>query len=166
MNTPYLVQRLKKPVNYVNPFDGFGAGGLKNGGIKEDAMTVLRKVMTFDYMGAAEFEWGAIPKALQVLNDAPELATHTIHHVTKPNIYLIALPKDIEEVIEWVESAADGVHSHLKEHLGFREALAGPEFSDTVGWLKIEEDRHCESPFMFFIDKQMFDDTLTLFKED
>lgn len=53
----YLVQRLNRPTNgYDNPFS-FG-GGLKNGGLSEDAMKLLRPIFSFDYMGSAEFEFG------------------------------------------------------------------------------------------------------------
>jgi hypothetical protein len=39
-------------------------GGLKNGGLSEEAMEILNPIMRFDYMGSAEFEFGALPEAL------------------------------------------------------------------------------------------------------
>lgn len=68
---PWLIQRLEKP--YVatgdvapiftdNPFS-FG-GGMVNGGFSKEAWAIVKKICGFDYMGSAEFEWGAVPKAL------------------------------------------------------------------------------------------------------
>lgn len=63
----YLIQRLQTPQDYGkfkdNPFN-FG-GGLKNGGLSEDAMKLLRPIFSFDYMGAAEYEFGEVPRAMQ-----------------------------------------------------------------------------------------------------
>lgn len=162
MKKPYLVQRLLKPVNYENPF-AFG-GGKINGGINKEAMKIISKVMSFDYMGSAEFEWGAVPKALDVLNSAEKLSTFTLHDDKKVDIiWGICLPKDEEEVIKWVADALVGIHGHMKERLGFKEALAKEKYARAVGWLRIEDDNYCESPFMFFIDKEMFDNVLQLF---
>lgn len=157
----YYVQRLLKPVNYISPF-AFG-GGLINGGINKEAFQLIKKVMDFDYMGSAEFEWGAVPTALQVLNEAPELATFALRIDAVERIWGICLPDDKEEVMKWVADASKGEHGQLKERLGFKEALAGEQYAEAVGWLKIEEDKKCKSPFMFFIDKQMYEDTLKLF---
>lgn len=162
MNTPYLIQRLEKPYDYENPF-AFG-GGLQRGGIDKEAFQLIKKVMSFDYMGSAEFEWGAVPKALQVLNEALDLATFELKDSTEtPIIWGICLPKDEEEVIKWVADASVGTHGRLKEHLGFKEALGKEKYTKAVGWLKIEENDYCDSPFMFFIDKQMYEDVLKLF---
>ena len=57
---PYLIQRLEKSKNYVNPFS-FG-GGLVNGGLSKDAMSLLKPIFSFDYMGSAEFDFGVLPK--------------------------------------------------------------------------------------------------------
>ena len=65
MKNVYYVQRLKKPTGAVNPFS-FG-GGLINGGLHPAAIEMLKNVFSFDYMGAAEFEWGAVPTAIKAL---------------------------------------------------------------------------------------------------
>jgi len=60
-----LVQRLTvvSPDGRLNPFS-FG-GGLSGGGLTYDAISYLP--FHFDYMGAAEYEWGAVPDCLQTL---------------------------------------------------------------------------------------------------
>ncbi|KKL26470.1 hypothetical protein LCGC14_2394990, partial [marine sediment metagenome] len=71
MQRTYLIQRLHKPhqiggnedfKKLVNCFS-FG-GGLKDGGLSDEAMKLIIKIWRFDYMGSAEFEWGAVPESL------------------------------------------------------------------------------------------------------
>lgn len=74
MERTWLVQRLTKPwptprgeksllaLFGENPF-AFG-GGYKNGGLSNEAMALLRPCFGFDYMGSAEYEFGAVPQAL------------------------------------------------------------------------------------------------------
>lgn len=65
----YLIQRLKRPYERTEHGDFmqkaarvFGEGmGL---GLSDKARELLRDVCRFDYMGAAEFEFGAIPRTL------------------------------------------------------------------------------------------------------
>jgi hypothetical protein len=162
MKSVYYVQRLNAPAQ-PTPFD-FG-GGYLNGGINKEAMAIISKVFSFDYMGSAEFEWGAVPTALQTLNAADKLATFTISTRVDGEdkmIYGICLPHVVDDTIAWVVAAAKGNTGNLKENLGLGEALRGNEYARTKGWLKIEEDKRCDEPFMFFIDKDMFTNTCTL----
>jgi len=67
---PWLIQRLNRPYadkdrGGTNPFS-FG-GGLVNGGMSKEARKFLASFWEFDYMGASEFEWGAVPAAMQAL---------------------------------------------------------------------------------------------------
>lgn len=69
---PWLIQRLEKP--YEKRGDGldlgevfsFG-GGLLRGGMSKEAHALVSKLWRWDYMGASEFEWGAVPAALSAL---------------------------------------------------------------------------------------------------
>ena len=63
-SNPYLVQRLQEPQGGHGMFP-FGGGG--NGGFSVDAMKLLASVFTFDYMGAAEYEFGAAQQTVQAL---------------------------------------------------------------------------------------------------
>jgi hypothetical protein len=64
METSKLIQRVRKPrVNKLamhNPFT-FGAGG---GRLRPEALDLLAPVFSFDYMMAAEYEFGAVPEGL------------------------------------------------------------------------------------------------------
>lgn len=161
MQRVYYVQRLEKPRGNVNPFS-FG-GGLVNGGISKEGMDLLKDILSFDYMGSAEFEWGAVPTALQALASTKMKAATNIITCHKQEVYIIAPEAIIAEVTEWVTNAADGNHGQLKESLNFKRALLKEKYATAVGWLKIEDDRRCDEPFMFFIDKQMFENVCKLF---
>lgn len=88
----WLVQRLQKPPSggflglaKDNPFS---FGGVRNGGLKPEAMELLRDLWSFDYMGAAEFEFGAVPKALAEIyrrdNNVAWTLDIALSQVTKP----------------------------------------------------------------------------------
>jgi hypothetical protein len=66
----YLIQRLGRPhfrngTPFLNPFS-FG-GGQANGGLSDEAANMVAQVFSFDYMGSAQYEWGAVPKALSMI---------------------------------------------------------------------------------------------------
>lgn len=69
---PRLIQRLNPPQEAgpggltASEVFSFG-GGLKNGGLGDEAMALLKPHFSFDYMGAAEFEFGDLPKSLSGL---------------------------------------------------------------------------------------------------
>ncbi|KKS64951.1 MAG: hypothetical protein UV32_C0003G0012 [Candidatus Collierbacteria bacterium GW2011_GWF2_42_51] len=73
MRCTRLIQRLEKPIGRASPFS-FG-GGLKNGGLSKEAMDVLGDIFNFDYMGSSEFEWGAVPAALNFIAEQSSLKT-------------------------------------------------------------------------------------------
>jgi hypothetical protein len=147
---PYLVQRLKKPIGQVNPFS-FG-GGYKNGGMSDEAMAILKEIFSFDYMGSAEFEFGAVPKAFQALTE--EQANLVIE--TEGKVFILCPKEYVNEAKAWVKGASIGQHRQLKESLGLQRAL---QEGDTLGWLCIDEN----NPFMFFIDETMFNSMCKVF---
>jgi len=77
----YLVQRLIAPFEATSKGDwqekvqrvfGEGGGGL---GLSDEARALFRNVCSFDYMGSAEFEFGAIPKTLNRIYEQQDLTT-------------------------------------------------------------------------------------------
>lgn len=76
MKETFLVQRLNKPIKKTGgPLDNahrvLGGGMLQ---LSEKVWNVLDPIFTIDYMGSAEFEFGAIPNTLQgLLRDKEEL---------------------------------------------------------------------------------------------
>jgi len=163
----WLIQRLEKPVKPFivagkeidNPFS-FG-GGLKNGGLSDTAMGHLRKIMSFDYMGSAEFEFCAVPAAFQMIAQAADkelLVTGKCMFNSK-DIYYLA-PKDMTEYVEKVICDLCNDKLRLKEasHLDY---VVNKKYdwqsTRTVGWLELNNG------FMFFTDKVMFTQVCELF---
>jgi hypothetical protein len=163
MKCTYLVQRLEKPRGFVNPFS-FG-GGYKNGGLSDKAMDILKSIMSFDYMGSAEFEWGAVPAAFQFLAEQASkgnILTGDIATVNGKHVYYLS-PKEYcreaaARILKFLETE-DEYKLNLKEHCGLREAVFGngKYKSDVVGWLEIDNG------FMFFTDVEMYQNVCKLF---
>jgi hypothetical protein len=72
MDRTLLVQRLEAPAGDRDIFDDnpyVNSGGVANWGISDEFMKLLKGAIQLDYMGAAEFEWGAIQKGLKKIAD-------------------------------------------------------------------------------------------------
>ncbi len=116
MIKPYLIQRLKKPTNPKNGLlskvvESFNfGGGYKNGGLSKDTMELIRNIFSFDYMGSAEFEYGALPKALDkiatnISNTTFEISCKTRNGNTS-TIYAICNSTDVNEIKDWLYAKA------------------------------------------------------------
>ena len=176
----WLVQRLRKPRNFGplggNPF-AF-RGGLKNGGLSDEAMEIIGCVFGFDYMGAAEFEFGAVPKALHEIAKAADkgkLAAFPFDialSAVEPNwrdrkspapdgsatVYVLC-PRDWgAEVERRVREWAAKDHT-MKEptHLPNTLRPYSEWDGDTVGWLELDNG------FFFFTDADMWARTCSIF---
>lgn len=169
----WLVQRLEAPRGAANPFS-FG-GGLRNGGLSDEAMGLLRGVFSFDYMGAAEFEFGAVPEALGAIASNKRLTAFAFEvplskvakgfRETEPpaarakaTVYVICDERHVDAVKEFVRlDAARKVD--LKESTRLSEVLrpSGPYQPTVVGWLELNNG------FFFFTDEQMWLNTALLF---
>lgn len=181
MRSSWLVQRLEKPRQITiagksmdNPFS-FG-GGLRNGGLSEEAMKLIREIFSFDYMGAAEFEFGALPKTLQKMAGDHDKMVATsfeipLKDVTKnwqdkskkdpegsATVYVLCRQDDYEEVESRIREWATG-KEELKCQTNLSSTLRPYHEWDgeTVGWLELDNG------FMFFTDKEMWEKTADLF---
>lgn len=164
LNRTWLIQRLNKPyggkgIFKDNPFS-FG-GGLINGGLSKEAMDLLRPIFSFDYMGSAEFEFGAVPKSLDhIIKNIKEYNARTIK-IAKQPVYVIApaaLSEKIDELLN--QLAKDKIH--CKESVNFDSALGLDKYfpkekCNTIGWLEL--DNH----FMFFVDETAYKSVAILF---
>lgn len=178
MESSWLVQRLKKPYGRVNPFS-FG-GGLRNGGLSDEAMELLTSIFSFDYMGAAEFEFGAVPKALQVIaKDSEKFGAYSFNiplkkvakgwrdkSTDKPEgdvtIYVICRKSDYDEVeariISWASEPYEKTNQ-LKETTLLSQTIR-PDSNwepGVAGWLELDNG------FFFFLDKEMWKKTADMF---
>lgn len=157
LNQTWLVQRLLKPTkgDYDNPF-AFG-GGLKNGGLSENAMKLLRPIFSFDYMGSAEFEFGAIPAFFKdIAENIKQYSTWEISIKTTP-IYVIGRTSLKGDISNRILELSKMKYGGLKEYCGLYQALEKKD-SQYIGWLELDNN------FMFFIDKSIFEKTASLFE--
>jgi hypothetical protein len=179
----WLVQRLNTPHTGVwgkdkdNPF-AFG-GGLRNGGLSDTAMDLIRGIFSFDYMGAAEFEFGAVPTALDGLAKAhKQLVADTLtipladvartwHDKSTGDpdgdalVYVLARAEHLDDVKQRITDIAAGNYQ-LKESTHLNAVLrphADPDRwqPETAGWLELDNG------FAFFTDRQMWQSTCELF---
>lgn len=187
MQRSWLVQRLRKPppqhatARFMdNPFS-FG-GGRKNGGLSSEAMGLLREIFSFDYMGAAEFEHGAVPRAFQRLAECDELVASVFpiplvdvpphwkdRRKSAPGgsawVYILCRKVDEGEVQRRITTWATTREHELKppdslmEPTNLASSLRPHDEWDTerCGWLELDNG------FMFFTDKEMWAKTAGLF---
>lgn len=179
MKRSWLVQRLMAPrqksVLGDNPF-AFG-GGLRNGGLSDEAMGLLREIFGFDYMGAAEFEWGAVPKALEkIAKDAEDYRassfTISLDKIKRswneegeregpdPEIFVICKRDHKTEVRKRIEDwATNSVGEDLKEWTQLSTTLVPTKdwHKEVQGWLELDNG------FFFFVDREMWEKTAGLF---
>jgi len=168
MKRSYLIQRLQKPLGYDNPFS-FG-GGLKNGGINEENMEMINKVFSFDYMGAGEFEFGAVPESLKEIMEnisdfvSGSMTTHwkTLRWKTgetvkgDSKVYFLCHKDHRKEVKKRIAGWAmdRNISGHTKCGVRLHSS-----FDDQTchGWFELDNG------FFFFTDKTMFENTCKLF---
>ena len=160
MKHSYLIQRLRRPHDSVNPFS-FGAGG-PYGGFNPEALAIVSKVWCFDYMGAAQFEHGAVPEALErIVQYAHQgrARNHTLF-LDEHSVYSLSEQGTEQEVAQRItQMYADERAMNLREDCGLRASLENKD-RDVVGWLELE------NAYLFFIDETMFRGALHLFGID
>jgi rhodanese-related sulfurtransferase len=171
----YLIQRLNAPYGGINPFS-FG-GGKVNGGLSKEAAVRLSDIFAFDYMGAAEYEWGEVPEAIEVLGQAAkdgELVRHVVgidmpnatnkgatiqeHQEAEPvTVHVICRKGHEDEIAKRVLVWARTPHFDRPTELRPRDwemldrAVQDPENARTMGWLVLND------PFFFCLPEVMAD---------
>lgn len=174
MKRTWLIQRLLKPKNNkIFAAFSFG-GGLKNGGLTDEAMELLGEILSFDYMGAAEFEWGAVPEALRCLAKTKELSKHSIIIQAKDikdrwppregekyddtEVFVVCNKEQKDEVDKVIRSC---FNSSLELKEPAYAALAVNKkcdpYRDIQGWLELDNG------FFFSINKDMWEKMCKLF---
>ena len=163
MKRSWLVQRLKQPypqdsiLGVDNPF-AFG-GGRRNGGLSDEAMGLLRGVFSFDYMGAAEFEWGAVPEAMQALAKQAKKLTAYTADLGEGTVYVLCQRAHVDEVNARLTEWATTEYVEMKEQTCLYRALHPRDDWDrqVCGWLELDNG------FFFFTDAEMWVATARLF---
>lgn len=188
MKRSWLVQRLVEPRRVANVF-AFG-GGYRNGGLSDEAMNLLSPIFSFDYMGAAEYEFGDVPKAIQKIvqhreDDALSAVTMTIPLKDVPapadaatlegDATIYVLTRD-----EWVDETCDRIYdwargNDIVTYLDKRRTKRNPNvirdetrLSSTLRpygeWDgEVQGWLELDNGFMFFTSEEMFTKVKKLF---
>lgn len=133
---PYLVQRLRwtgKTDN--NPYHAKDGGE----GVK------IRDFFDFDYMGSAEFEWGAIPAAKRALRaelEALEWPEPEKIEVEGHVFWFVGGPRDRELAETWVCEELKSDFTGMKEGSRLRQAVTEPDTWSPNGWWAIDGGGH------------------------
>jgi hypothetical protein len=195
MKRSYLIQRLQKPeywerkdkegnvVKIDNPY-AFG-GGLTNGGLSKEAMALLREIFSFDYMGSAEFEWGAVPAALRFLVErayVPRFKSKTLLFLAKLFKINIWENKLVAGVVqntkaplkpvwfvcpkEYEKEVRERIYAFRKDEPGWSRTpgFGTREYCGLHDYFAKDDDYHkknlgwleLDNGFAFFVDKEMF----------
>lgn len=177
----WLIQRLTKPFAGADgppPSAAYREALLAEPPVPKEVAQMRAGVFNFDYMGSAEFEFGAIPKALRAMARAAGEFESSKIHIKKADVgtsrwlktapprdavvYLVARAEHVEHAARVVRSEAKHDGSRLKEATRLVDALHGPRRdSDSLtlccGWFELD------NLFWFFTDKAMHDGVCALF---
>ena len=140
----------------------------------KEAMEALAQIWSWDYMGAAEFELGAVPEAFGKMEDKELVASFfTIPYKYefrgwketpaqtfegKAQVFYLCIKEHEDEVKErmkrWAKKEPSyGGPDNTKERIRFNEGIADtPEDIDSgiVGWFELDNG------FFFFSDEKMW----------
>ena len=179
------IQRLTKPLvrkggeAVANPFS-FG-GGLRHGGLSEEALELLTPIMGFDYMGSSEFERGALPEALHKMANAGQLMAFSMEVETgaksdgydkneadgalKDTVFVLCPSPWREEVEKRIKKFAkkDDMRETRERVLlerSIRLRAKGEHEPNILGWIEINNG------YAFFIDEEMWRKTCAVFGVD
>ena len=121
MQKPYLIQRAS-----------FEDRSHKSG---------IDSILSFDYMGSSEFEWGALPKSLNRIRDHKADYVYLTFMIKDKSITVYCKSSDVSEVDAYLNTLVEN-KIHLKEWSGFDKYIKGGDyFSDRFQfWWDIDND--------------------------
>jgi hypothetical protein len=184
----YLVQRLLKPLPKTDStsllklldFGAFGVG-LTNGGFSKQAMQALNTICRFDYMGASEFEWGAVPNAFKTMlqdseknpivcrelqinpQDVRIKHSHdngTPERATPQTLWVFCLASQVDLVLERVKALTEIEDEFmLCERTGLGRIIKYNINEPVVGWIELDNG------FVITLDAAMRDAFAALFSQ-
>lgn len=106
------------------------------------------KFFRFDYMGSAEFEWGALPRAIKQMREhlaetAVEIRRIDLAGASKPWVWFVGAPPDAGQAVAWVTDQVQSDRKiRMKEASYFADAMATPHLADIQGWWSLN-DKWC-----------------------
>jgi hypothetical protein len=173
---PYLLQIVKKPINYNSYarnnwlFQSFRFGGKTEdfGGFNTSKIDQIASIMSFKGMGSSQFEWGAVPSAFEYFykNSFVNFSFYLKNYPIE--IYVICNSSHLKEVKKFINklSKCTDRRDFKKNNFILRELdyfnysienFVKNGKSEYTGWLELS------NPFFFFLDKKMYQELLNLF---
>jgi hypothetical protein len=121
-------------------------------------------------MGAGEFEFGALPDAMNIIASAFVTGQECMGSIIikKHTIFYICAKEHETDVIQRIRDLAankvrlkerSGLNESIDDKLRIRYGETEPRPIQYIGWLELDNG------FMFFIDKGVFEKTVTFFRE-
>ena len=169
----WIVQRLHNPEKTINPFGNTIEFDNK------DSVDRVARVFSTPYMGAAEYEWGALPKAMASMYEKTTFLTTLVYsnfkcwivytvpyYLDKDNPNYLKKIKDEELEIKrcikknYIEGK-NGEQVAKRDYGSFYERINNTWHNEELnGWFDLENQ------FAWFIDEKMAEEFLLLFKNE
>ena len=140
--TIWLVQRYSPGTGFINPW-----GDMNKQIGNEVAQKLISDLVSPDYMGAAEYEWGAYPECLAKMYEH-ELVVKEYDGFDIP-IYIVAADIDFAKVCihliynetklinnSWSDNTYDEVSK--ADYGSFKKTVLGKSRQNTIGWLSLK----------------------------
>ena len=187
----FLLQQMLKPfpksedgkTNLLNSNIFSFGGGYVNGGLSDEAWKILSEIWRYDYMGSAEFEFGALPESFQYIIKHKEnyifgeIEVEALRDkwdtpdkkdlIKKGTVYYFVEKEKEEELKKYIKHFANNKKKapekyFTKEFIGLERGL-----NPINSWDKDYGGWHClHNHFFLFTDKEMFDKFQSLFSDN
>jgi hypothetical protein len=137
--------------------------------VENTELTGIDSAFHMNYMGAAEFEWGALPKALGEMKDQREKMKHVVELITPDNkyrVWFVGRAKDVENATEFFIDQMEERKWNLKERTYIAPSLDEADpchwfYKELIGWWALDT----EVPFALFTTREYADTWLRLLGE-
>ena len=130
MITPYLIQRAE----FSDRSDGKG----------------IDSILAFDYMGSAEFEFGALPQSLKRIRENFDDYMYSLYYINNKPTTIFCKKSKLLEILDALEKLAKK-EIQLKERIDFPDWLYNKEHWNDFWW-DIDND------FMFWKENKQFEE--------
>jgi len=186
---PYLVQRLCKPHGSI-VLNKMSFGCVQGGRLFDEAFKLLKDIWSFDYMGAAEYEFGDVPQALAKLvdlrnsknyfsgyvkvkgepvnfdKDGRKIYAHrNIGHTIEREVYIFCNKEHKDLIVEWLQNnVKNNEDGRTRNWTGANEAIFANENSDKRIGSVIGGLCIDKTPFIYLANKTSVEGFLKLFE--
>lgn len=109
-------------------------------------MSTIGRVISFDYMGSCEFEWGVIPKTLKFLRTCDlKITNHVVTALGRDvKFWVIGSQKGIDRFKDKIQAHADGT-ARTKEWTSISDLFTKPN-DRTTAWLDVTGTVNADAP--------------------